>query len=125
MTRRRKTRTASLSGERGLTPDTSLPTITGSGSGLRIGVRVSPSAPRTQLRGVYGDRLKVAVNAPPEDNRANQELVEALAGWLGLDRESVRIESGHASRDKVVSFTGVEEAQMRSKLITLLTGGRP
>jgi len=86
---------------------------------------VSPSAPRTQFRGLYGDRLKVAVSAPPEDNRANQELVAALAGWLELSRDDVRIESGHTSRDKVVSFRGIEEAHLRSKLAQLLAGRRP
>lgn len=91
---------------------------------LLVGFRVSPSAPRTALRGVYGDRLKVAVNAPPEDNRANQELVEALAEWLGLRREDVRIETGHGSRDKVVAFTGIDEARLRSKLAGLLQVGR-
>ena len=86
---------------------------------------MAPSAPRTQLRGIYGDRLKMAVNAQPEDNRANSELVEALAGWLGLRRESVRVESGHASRDKVVSFTGMNEAELRSRLDALLEQRRP
>ena len=91
---------------------------------MLVGVRVSPSAPHTALRGVYGDRLKVAVNAPPEDNRANHQLVEALAEWLGLRRDDVRIESGHASRDKVVALAGIEEAELRSKLAGLLEAGR-
>jgi hypothetical protein len=72
------------------------------------------------LRGVYGERLKVAVSAPPEDNRANNQLVEALAQWLGLRRDAVRIEAGHGSRDKVVAFTGIDEAELRSKLAGLL-----
>lgn len=121
----RRTGTANSSGDRGDTPHAALPAITSGATGLHIGIRVSPSAPRTQLRGVYGDRLKVSVGAPPEDNRANQELVEALAGWLGLRRDDVRIESGHTSRDKVVSFSGIEEAQLRDKLAALLAGGRP
>lgn len=89
-----------------------------------MGVRVSPSAPRTALRGMYGDRLKVAVNAPPEDNRANHELVEALAGWLGLRRDDVRIEAGHGSRDKMVAFAGITEAQLRTRLAGLLEADR-
>lgn len=101
-----------------------VPTIGVGARGLLVGVRVSPSAPRTAVRGVYGDRLKVAVNAPPENNRANEELVEALARWLGLHREDVRVDSGHGSRDKVVAFTGVDEAQLRSRLAGLLETAR-
>jgi uncharacterized protein (TIGR00251 family) len=94
-------------------------------AGLQVGVRVSPAAPRTRLAGVYGDRLKVAVSAPPEDNRANSELVDALAAWLGLRRDNVRIESGHTSRDKVVSFTGIDEAELRNRLAGALMSRRP
>lgn len=90
-----------------------------------MGVRVSPSAPRTAVRGVYGDRLKVSVSAPPEDNRANQELTEALAKWLRVRRDSVRVETGHGSRDKVVVITGIDEAELRNKLTGLLQGDRP
>ena len=83
---------------------------------LYVGVRVSPSAPKTQLRGIFGDRLKVAVNAPPEDNRANKEVEAALAGWLALRRDQVRVHKGHASRDKVVAFTGLT-AEMLTEAI--------
>ena len=88
-----------------------------------VGVRVSPSAPRTALRGIYGERLKVSVNALPEDNRANRQLVESLAGWLGVSREKVRVLSGHGSRDKVVAFAGMSEAELRCGLIALLRRG--
>ena len=89
-----------------------------------MGVRVSPSSRRTALRGVYGDRLKVSVSAPPEDNRANQELTDALANWLEVSRDDVRIETGHKSRDKVVVFAGMGESELRRKLDGLLSVDR-
>jgi len=67
----------------------------------------------------------MAVSAPPEDNRANQELVGALAGWLGLRREQVRVEAGSTSRDKVVSLSGLSEMELRARLAVLLEKGRP
>jgi uncharacterized protein len=85
-----------------------------------VGVRASPSAPRTAFRGLYGERLKVALNAPPEDNRANAELLQALAKWLGVRRECVRLQSGHASRDKVVAFQGIEETELCDRLAALI-----
>ena len=83
------------------------------------------SAPRRgtpRLQGLYGDRIKVSLSAPPEDNRANAELVRVLASWLGLRGDSVRLRSGHGSRDKVVAFAGIGEAELRQKLNTLLKG---
>jgi uncharacterized protein YggU (UPF0235/DUF167 family) len=85
-----------------------------------VGVRASPSAARTALRGLYGDKLKVSLTAPPEDNRANRQLEEVLAGWLELPRSRVRVHTGHGSRDKVVAFAGMEEPELRNKLATLL-----
>jgi uncharacterized protein (TIGR00251 family) len=81
-----------------------------------VGVRVSPSASRTELRGLHGDRLKVAVASPPEDNRANRELEGALAAWLHIGRDNVSVVKGHASRDKVVAFTNLEESRIRGLL---------
>ena len=90
------------------------------GERLCVGVRVSPSSPRIELRGSYGERLKVAVSAPPEDNRANNQLEEALAEWLDVGREQVGVQAGHTSRDKVVAFTGIGEAEFRTRLELLL-----
>jgi len=90
------------------------------GERLCVGVRVNPSAPRVELRGLYGERLKVALSAPPEDNRANNQLEEALAEWLDVGREQVGVQAGHASRDKVVAFTGIGEAEFRTRLERLL-----
>jgi uncharacterized protein len=92
------------------------------GGDLLVGVRVIPSAPRTEVRGVYGERLKVAVAAPPEGGKANARLVQALAGWLGLRTEDVRVESGHGGRDKVVAFSGMNEHELRQKLDSLFHG---
>jgi uncharacterized protein len=69
---------------------------------------------------MYGERLKVSLNAPPEDNRANAELLRAFASWLGVRKESVSLQSGHASRDKVVAFAGMDEAELREKLVGLM-----
>jgi uncharacterized protein len=102
-----------------------VPVIGIGGGGLVVGVRVSPSAPQAAVRGTYGDRLKVSVSAPPEDDRANQQLVHVMADWLGLRRASVRIVSGHASRDKVIAFAGIGEAELRQKLVGLLQPDRP
>jgi uncharacterized protein len=91
---------------------------------LLVGFRVSPASVRTAVRGMYGERLKVAVSAPPEDDRANRELVSTVADWLGLPRDNVTIASGHASRDKTLAFKGIEEAELRSRLIALAQGQR-
>jgi RNA polymerase-binding protein DksA len=94
-----------------------------SGAELLVGVRVAPSAHRTEIRGLYGDKIKIAVNAPPEDNRANNALMKALSSWLGIPKDSVRLVSGHGSRDKVVAIADVPERQLRERLAAMLDPG--
>jgi uncharacterized protein (TIGR00251 family) len=113
-----------LSGDSAETPACEELRIYPAGDSLCVGIRVSPSARKTQLRGLHGDRLKVAVAAPPEDNRANRELESALAGWLGVDSRQVRVCKGHTSRDKVVAFTELEEARLRRLLGAALADRR-
>jgi uncharacterized protein (TIGR00251 family) len=108
-----------LSGdEEGVSPEA--PAIQSRGGALLVGVRVMPSAARTEIRGVYGDRLKVAVNAPPEAGRANFRLVQALAGWLDLRSDQVAVHVGHGGRDKLIAFSGIMEEELRGKLKRLL-----
>lgn len=101
------------------------PAIRARNGALLVGVRVIPSAARTEMRGVYGDRLKVAVSAPPEGGKANARLIQALAGWLEIRVDDVRVESGHAGRDKVVAFSSMMEDELRDKLNRLLRGAGP
>ena len=88
--------------------------------GACVEVRVIPSARRTECKGLYGRRLKLTVEAPPEENRANRQVEEVLAGWLGVTRTRVTVVAGHTSRDKVVGFAGMNEAELAERLKTLL-----
>jgi len=83
-----------------------------------------PSAARTEVRGLYGDRMKVAVNAPPEGGKANARLTQALARWLDLREDQVAVDSGHAGRDKVIAFSGIQEDELRGRLNRLLHQGQ-
>jgi uncharacterized protein (TIGR00251 family) len=47
-------------------------------------------------------RLKVRVGAPPEDGRANRELVRFVAESLGVPQRAVRVVVGAAARDKIL-----------------------
>jgi len=94
--------------------------VTPSRGGFLVGFRVSPAARRTRVQGVYGDRIKVQVSAPPEDDRANAELTSTVAEWLGLPADCVNILSGHKSRDKVVAFSGIAETELRLRLQRML-----
>ena len=70
--------------------------------GYVLRLTVAPGAPRTQVVGLLGDRLKVRLAAPPEKGAANRELLAFLARLLKLPPSSLRLLGGGRSRTKVV-----------------------
>lgn len=73
-------------------------------SRLVLEVHVQPGAKRTERAGTHGGRIKIRLAAPPIDGKANEALVEFLAGEYGVPKRNVTIESGLSSRQKRVSI---------------------
>jgi len=81
-----------------------------------MGLKVQPGARRSALAGLYGNRLKVALQAPPVDGKANEALVSFLAELAGVSRSAVRIVRGEKSREKTVLIAGVTAQAMTEVL---------
>ena len=79
-------------------------------------MRVQPGSSRSQVVGWEGEVLRVRVQAPPVEGRANQALVELLAGALRLPKRGIVIERGAGSRQKLVAIIGLDAAQVRDRL---------
>ncbi len=78
-------------------------TLDVSGDEIRVSLRVRPGAKRSEVVGLVGDRVKVAVAAPPVDGKANKVLLAFLAKVFGVRKGDVRLVAGAASRDKRVA----------------------
>lgn len=76
------------------------PAVSGKDGDVRLAVRVQPGAKRSAVTGRHGDRLKIAVQAPPVDGKANEALCAFVASWLDVPRRSVVVGAGETSRDK-------------------------
>lgn len=63
---------------------------------------VQPGAKRTEFAGPHGERIKLRLAARAVDGKANEALVEFLAGYYGVPRRCVRIAAGLRSRHKRV-----------------------
>ena len=88
--------------------------------GVTLAVRAQPGAKKTAITGVYGQgaetQLKIAVQAPPVEGRANTALVAFLADFFGIPRSRVELVSGELSRSKVFLLRGVTLAQAEARL---------
>ncbi len=80
--------------------------------GIAFDVLVSPRASRPRLGPRHGDRLKLAVTAPPVDGEANAAVIELVAKALGVSRAAVAISAGHSSRRKTVTVRGIDVAAL-------------
>jgi uncharacterized protein len=70
---------------------------------VRLRVKVTPKAGRTEIQGFLADgTLKARVRSAPERGKANEELCELLAGTLGVRRAQIEVISGASSSLKLI-----------------------
>lgn len=89
--------------------------------GVTLAVRAQPGAKRTAIAGIYGEgdsaQLKIAVQAPPVEGRANEALIEFLAKLFNLSKSYVELVSGELGRSKVFLLRGVTRERAESILL--------
>jgi len=92
--------------------------------GITLAVRAQPGAKRTAIAGIYGEgpaaRLKIAVNAPPSEGRANEALIAYLAKLLSLPKNAVMLTAGVSSRSKVFLLHGISLATTEAVIAACL-----
>lgn len=92
--------------------------------GVVLSVRAQPGARKTAIVGVYGEgeaaQLKIAVQAPPVEGRANEALIAFLAETFSVPRAKVELISGELSRSKVFLLRGITSG----KAERLISGGK-
>ena len=81
-----------------------------------ISIHAQPGAKRTEAAGLHGDALKIRVAAPALEDRANDALIEFIAGKLGLAKRDVVLVSGAKSREKRLEIrAAIDVARLVSK----------
>jgi uncharacterized protein (TIGR00251 family) len=85
--------------------------------GALLDVLVQPRASREQVGPLHGDRLKIAVQAPPVEGAANESVIRLLARLLGLRRSDVTIRAGQSGRRKTVHVQGLDAETLRKKVL--------
>lgn len=71
---------------------------------------VQPGSKKCAISGVYGDRVKVLIQAPPVDGKANKALCSYLSRCLGIKKTQVQIEKGFKNRRKDLILYQISQA---------------
>jgi uncharacterized protein len=82
--------------------------------GLSFLVRVQPRANRNEIDGEWQGALRVRLNVPPLDGRANEALRRFLADCLNVPLAAVKIASGQRGRLKRIEVQGARAEQIRA-----------
>ncbi|MSX17571.1 MAG: DUF167 domain-containing protein [Actinobacteria bacterium] len=72
---------------------------------MRLAIRVKPGASRTEVGGLVGEEIAVAITAQAHDGEANMAAIAALAKALGIGKTRIRIVKGATFRSKVVEIS--------------------
>ncbi len=77
-------------------------------------VRVQPHASKNEVAGVMAGALKIRLQAPAVEDRANHALCAFLAELLKRPKSAVRLLSGERSRSKRVEVFGVTTSEIQA-----------
>lgn len=75
-------------------------------SGITLSLHCQPGAKLTKVVGLHDDCLKIALQAPPLENKANALLVAWLSKQLKVPQKQIQFISGQNNRKKRIEIQG-------------------
>jgi uncharacterized protein (TIGR00251 family) len=78
---------------------------------LIISIKVEPRSSKSGISGYYGNALKVKLNSPPVEGKANKELIEVLAREFKISKKDIEIIRGEKSKNKIVRLNGIKSIE--------------
>lgn len=83
---------------------------------LIIHVYVQPDAKKTEIQGFYANALKIRLNAPAIEGRANEELIKYLAQLFAVPTRQVVLLRGKQSKHKTLA---INDSKLDPQLIMI------
>lgn len=84
---------------------------------FRITVKVKPKSSKQKIILCDDGSLKVHLHSPPEDGKANEELIAYLAEILRISRTAININSGLKSKTKILELSGINKKIFNSLIL--------
>jgi len=71
---------------------------------MKLTITVKPNSRKTQVEPVGEGEYRVWVTASPQDGKANEAVIEALADHFDVPKSRIRIVHGASSRKKLIEI---------------------
>lgn len=78
-------------------------------NGVKLSVKVVPNSSKCEIVGVIEDSLKIKLDVPPVEGKANEKCIKFLSKLLGTPKTSITIISGETSKNKILFIKGDAE----------------
>jgi uncharacterized protein (TIGR00251 family) len=75
-------------------------------TGIVLNLHCQPGAKLTKVVGLHDGCLKISLQAPAQENRANEMLLSWLSKQLRIPQKQIQLLSGQSSRIKRVEIWG-------------------
>ncbi len=86
--------------------------------GAALAVRVTPRASRNEIVEVQSDgTVRIHITAPAHEGKANEELIEFLAGIFGVPKSRIDIVAGANGRDKLISVLDIDAQEVHNRIV--------
>jgi uncharacterized protein (TIGR00251 family) len=81
-------------------------------------ITVSPKSSRSMITVDAFNHIKIFLNAPPVDGKANSELIRLLSKKLKIPKSDITIIAGEKGKKKRIEIEGLSSESIVSKLST-------
>ena len=75
-------------------------------NGIKLSVKILPNSSKNEIIGIFGDALKIKIDAPAVEGKANEKCIKFLAKLLNVSKTSISIISGEKSKTKTLLIKG-------------------
>ncbi len=79
-------------------------------------IRVQPKSSRSGIVVDESDDIKVYLNSPPAEGRANKECIQLFSKKLKTAKSKISIEKGEKGRNKRISVQGMSPVEVMKML---------
>ncbi|EKD69854.1 MAG: hypothetical protein ACD_46C00713G0005 [uncultured bacterium] len=79
-------------------------------------IYLQPGSKKSEICGMHDGHIKIKLNAPPVDGKANAALILFLSNLIGIPKSSIELISGQKSRIKRIKITGISQEMIDKKI---------
>lgn len=79
-------------------------------------IYLQPGAKKSEVAGFHNGNIKIKVNSPPVDGKANEALILFLSDLLNIPKSSIEIISGKKSRIKKLKIVGISDDVIKQRI---------